>query len=399
MPVLDPSDRPLALFHGLRHVAASTAGQPPEFELKPLTTSESGPERFREWFRYFVEVRQADAAERTLVTAIERLEPTAVADLVFAACTDHLYLDSGHTLDFANKAFELLDLVGWEHARHVLPALVPPLVRSRRMEETSTWRHPVDVAALVRDAATELEDARAGREGGVGWDAHAELAEIVLEADPAETLAELIRLAGAGVALTELSAAVAYAAVLRAVHFPTSNEFGDWETVLHGFTYANAVDQVLRRSPSTFLARGILDAAVAVAVSLERFLNVPRRSMPEATGRPIASVDLLALFDEQGRVDEAGQRIVDAVATGDGETVLRALGHGILREDGQFHHFQMYEAGVRQWTQLRGRPEATGVLVGMARYLVAHAPTVRATGQTYDIAARLHRGESPHELA
>lgn len=46
-----------------------------------------------------------------------------------------------------------------------------------------------------------------------------------------------------------------------------------------------------------------------------------------------------------------------------------------------------------------GRPEAAGVLVGTARYLVAHAPTVRATGQTYDIAARLHRGESPHELA
>jgi len=397
MPVLDPADRPLALFHGLRHVATSTAGQPPEFELRPLTTGESRPERFREWFRYFVEVRQADAAERTLVTAIERLEPSAVADLVFAACTDHLYLDTGHTLDFANKAFELLDLVGWEHASQVLPALVPALVRSQRMEETSTWRHPIDVAALVRDAATELEAARAGRSDGIGWDGHAELAEAVLEAHPAETLAELVRLAGQGVALTELSAAVAYAAVLRAVHFPTSNEFADWETVLHGFTYANAVDQALRRSPSALLARGVFDAAMAV--SLERFLNVPRRAMPEASGRPATPADLLAVFDEQGRVDEAGQRIVDALATGDDEAVVRALGHGLLREDGQFHHFQMYEAGVRQWRRFRGRPEANGVLVGTARYLVAHAPTVRATGQTYDIAARLHRGESPHEDA
>ncbi len=397
MPVLEAADRPLALFHGLRHVAASTAGQPPEFDLEPLTTGERRAERFLEWFRYFVEVRQADAAERTLVTAIQVLPPRAVADLVFAACTDHLYLDTGHTLDFANKAFELLDLVGWDHASGVLPSLVPPLVRSQRMEETSTWRHPVDVAALVRDAAAELANLPEDREARPGWRGHAALAEIVLDAEPAEALSELVRLAGEGVPITELSAAVAYAAVLRAAHFPTSNEFGDWETVLHGFTYANAVDRALRRAPSALLARGVLDAAMAV--SLERFLNVPKRAIPEPSRRAAGRAEILAAFDEQGQVDEAGQRIVDALASGDDEPVVRTLGHGLLREDGQFHQFQMYEAGVRQWASFRGRPEAAGVLLGTARYLAAHAPTVRATGQTYDIAARLNRGESLHEDA
>src|SRR5215467_8924826 len=176
LPVLDPDDRALALFHGLRHASASTAGQPPEFELRPLATGERRPERFLEWFRYFVEVRQADAAERTLVTAIETLPPRAVADLVFAACTDHPYLDTGHALDFANKAFELLDLVGWDHAHEVLPSLVPVLVRSQRMEETSTWRHPVDVAALVRDASAELAFTDSPR---ADWRGHAALAELV----------------------------------------------------------------------------------------------------------------------------------------------------------------------------------------------------------------------------
>jgi nitrite reductase/ring-hydroxylating ferredoxin subunit len=397
MPVLEEADRPLALFHGLRHVAASTAGQPPEFDLEPLATTERRPGRFMEWFRYFVEVRQADAAERTLVTAIAVLPPRAVADLVFAACTDHLYLDTGHTLDFANKAFELLDLVGWEHAPHVLPALVPPLVRSQRMEETSTWRHPVDVAALVRDASAELSRLPNAREPRREWRGHAGLAETVLDAEPAEALSELVRLAGAGVPLAELSAAVACAAVLRAAHFPTSNEFGDWETVLHGFTYANAMDQALRRAPSPLLARGLLDAAMAV--SLERFLNVPKRAIPEPSGRATGRVAILAAFDEQGQVDVAGQRTMDALAAGDDEAVVRALGHALLREDGQFHQFQMYEAGVRQWTRFRGRPEAARVLLGTARYLAAHAPTVRATGQTFDIAARLHRGESLHEDA
>ena len=39
---------------------------------------------------------------------------------------------------------------------------------------------------------------------------------------------------------------------------------------------------------------------------------------------------------------------------------------------------------------------ADHVLIGAARFLTAHSPTVRAAGQTFDIAARLHRGEALH---
>ena len=47
-----------------------------------------------------------------------------------------------------------------------------------------------------------------------------------------------------------------------------------------------------------------------------------------------------------------------------------------------------------------GRPEGDHILIGAARFLTAHSPTVRSRGQTFDIAARLHRGESLHgELA
>ena len=91
-----------------------------------------------------------EAAERTLRTAIHiGLSPDAIADMVFAACTDHLFLDVGHSLDVANKAFELLDHIGWEHAEEVLPSLVPNMVQARRMEETSSWRQPVDLATLL----------------------------------------------------------------------------------------------------------------------------------------------------------------------------------------------------------------------------------------------------------
>ena len=64
---------------------------------------------FKLWFRNFIDVRDSDGAERCLRTAIELGIPEqTIADMIFAAITDHMYmLTAGHTLDFANKAFEL----------------------------------------------------------------------------------------------------------------------------------------------------------------------------------------------------------------------------------------------------------------------------------------------------
>jgi nitrite reductase/ring-hydroxylating ferredoxin subunit len=392
MPALDEADRPLALFHGLLHVAGNTAGQAPLFTVEPLADGDRDPERYREWFREFVEVREGEAAERALISAIGALPPRSVAELVFAAATDHLYLTVGHTLDHINKAFELLDLVGWEHAGMVLPSVVPHLTGAQRMEESATWRHPTDVAAMVQEAARQLVALPEVAERP-GWDGHAGLAELVLDGDPARALDEILAQVRGGVPLAELSAAVAYAGALRAVHFPVSNELGDWETVLHGFTYANAVDQALRRAPSRLVARGVLDAAMAVW--LERFLNVPRRAIPAPSGANPPAERILGAFDVQGQVDEIGQLVVDALAHGRQNEVTRVLGHAMLREDAEFHHFQMYEGALRQRLHHTGAA-SDHLLLAAARYLAAHYPTPRGRTQTYDIALRLRRGEVLH---
>lgn len=396
LPALDPANRRLALYHGVVHVARSTDGQPPSFDLEPLETSEKDPERYIDWFRRFVDSRSEDAAERTLRTAIRiGLPPEIIATMIFAACTDHLFLDEGHSLDFANKAFELLDHIGWRHAEEVLPSLVPGLVRATRMEETSAWRHPVDMPALLAPIYEELEDLVV-RVGGTSrdWDGHRELAETVLDGEPAESLAALRDLLIAGVPLVELSAAVAYAAARRPLHFHVSNEFGDWDTVHHTFTYTNALDQAMRRAPSALLARGIFDGAMSVY--LERFLNVPKQPIPAPTGNQPDPSQVLAAFDRQGHVDETAQVVADLLAEGRSSEVIATLGHAMLREDSGFHQFQIYEAALRQYRRFAGTPLGDHVLLGAARFLTAHAPTVRAVGQTFDIAARLHRGEALH---
>ena len=309
--------------------------------------------------------------------------------MLFAAATDHRYLDGGHTLDFINKALESLDVAGWERAESVLPSLAPVLAFSERMEEANAWRNPVDLVALLEDAFERLPEPGSG-----GWDRRAALVDVLLGGEAAEILEALLGALSDGASGVELASAVSFAAATRIARFPTSNEFGDWDTALHTFTFANAVEQGLRRSPSPGLVRGVLDAAMSV--HLDRFLNVPATRLPEPDGEADVA-DLFALLDEQQRVDEAGQLVASYLgAGGDAAQLIATLGGCLVREDRNFHTIQCVEASSRQHELLSGE-EARLPLIAAARYLAAHAPTNRSQRQTYEIARRLHRGEKIYE--
>ncbi len=397
LPDLNEDDRPLALYQGVTQVATSTSGQSPRFDLRPMETNNRDPSVYLDWFRRFVEVRSPAAAERCLRTAIDiGLDQPEIADMIFAACTDHLYLDTGHTLDSANKAFELLDHIGWEHAGDVLTSLVPAITGAQRMEETSSWTHPVDLSVLLKRTYSELDAALdRPRKTNPTWSDREQLAETILGTDPERTLEDLLHAVKAGAPLMELSSTVAYAAAMRLVHFHTFNEVGDWNTVHHTFTYANAVDQAIRRAPSKYLARAIFDGAMSVY--LDRFLNVPKASLPLGEGGGATDVDILARFDTQQNVDETAHLVATALKDGRHEAVVRLLGRAMLREDSGFHQFQMFEAAVRQYRNFEGSEMGNHVLIGASRFLTAFSPTIRSASQTFEIAARLNRGEALHE--
>lgn len=397
LPSLMPEDRPLALYRGLTHVAADCAGQPPAVTADPLPTSETRPEVFKTWFRQFVERRDRDGAERTLRTAIHiGLPMPVVADIIFSAATHHLYLAGGHALDSANKAFELLDHIGWPHAETILPSLTAGLTRGQRMEEASNWRHPIDLAALLQTAFDALPELWKRGQNGRTWDGRETLVETLLGDDPAIIVDALKSALAAGATAEQVADSVAFAAARRIAQFRTSNEYGDWITVLHTFTYANAVHQAMRRAPSPELLRGVFDAAMSVY--LDRFLNTPPAPLPrsDSGGTPAPLLNaLLDSMDRQQQVTEAAQSVSDWLASGGSEAELLAtLGRALLREDAEFHTFQMVEAGFRQYADRRGTEDGRVLLVAVARYLAAHAPTPRASGQTYHIAQRLHRGEA-----
>jgi nitrite reductase/ring-hydroxylating ferredoxin subunit len=87
LPFLSEEETHLALFHGVRRVAADCDGAAPSRERAPLA-SRPDLATLKRWLRRWVAVRHRDAAERTVLTAIAGgASPAALADLLFAAET------------------------------------------------------------------------------------------------------------------------------------------------------------------------------------------------------------------------------------------------------------------------------------------------------------------------
>jgi nitrite reductase/ring-hydroxylating ferredoxin subunit len=397
LPALAPEDRPRALFHGLAAAAEDTSGNPPHFPLPPLPGSTADVPTLKRWLRRFVEVRDSEGAERCVASAVEAGYPPGVlADMLFASATDHRYLSSGHVVDFTNKAFEALDHAGWDLAGPVLASLARGYADGARMEESNSWRSPYDLVAILKHAFEALPTAlECGHH--TDWNGNRnELVTIMLGDDPGAIADAMLAAVRAGCTANELAATVAYAAALRIARFPISNEFSDWDTAHHSFTFANAVDQGLRRVGSLELLRAVFDAAMSVY--LNRFLNVPAVKLPRSNGgyhhKASLLEQLLSLMDRQQQVNQAGELTAAFMLSGgDATTFEAALGHALLLEDRNFHTIQNVEAAFRQYSQVRGTDAGVHFLVATSRYQAAHSPTMRAQGQIYQIALKLHRGD------
>ena len=407
LPAFKDDERYLALYQGLRWVAADCAGTAARRARQPLAAD---PARdlatLARWLREWTRVRHRDGAERTLLTAIHSgAAPGEIARLLVEAVSDRYFADGGHTLDFINKGFELLDHVGWERAAVVLPTLIGPLTQARGAEESDSWRHPVDLIPLCEAAFEELPALL--KEPRRPWSGHAALAGMLLGDEPAAIIDALKGALRAGARGADLGRALAYAAAMRVARFGTSNEHADWDTAHHAFTYCNALHQLLKRvgTDTPAALRGVFHGAMRLW--LIRFLNVPPARLPEEEALDDLPRDadginqaFLAALDRQGSVREAARLVARALAVGHpADDLVATLGRAVLREDADFHTLQILEAGVRQFREWGDTPEGRRILVAVARWLAAHSPTPRAQLQTADVAQRLARGQNLHEEA
>jgi nitrite reductase/ring-hydroxylating ferredoxin subunit len=443
IPYLDTEDRPYALYHGLCAVAQDCASTPPRFKISPLPEPWPDLSTLKRWFRQFIESRDAPAAERCIVTAVRLgANSSELSEILFAAATDHRYLDLGHVLDFTNKALEALDTAGWDNnnkeiVESVLSSLVCGYANAERMEESNSWRYPIDLIDILEKAFIKLpialsEDGRRRKRQPAEdrlrrrWNQQRnELATVLLGNDPQLIVNSLLDALSQGAAGEELAGIVAYTAALRIVQFHTRNELSDWDTVLHTFSYANAVQQALRRiGTQEELLRGVFDGAMRVY--LNRFLNVPPVPSPKLTKKMEKNIrsndditfqdpkislkeEFLSLLDRQQQINQSAQVVVDYLYNdGKPDRLLATIGKALLREDRNFHSIQMIEAAFRQYSFASSADDDDPVnnygdnnnttrsacmLVAAARYLSAHSPTMRSQGHTYQIADQLYNGE------
>ncbi|GAA5345476.1 Rieske (2Fe-2S) protein [Planifilum fimeticola] len=405
LPKLDETGRILALYQGLVHVAREAAGAGTRFLQRPLPVEGNSMERLAGWYRRCLEVRDTAGAERVLLTAVrDGATERQLADMMMTAVTDHFYMNGGHALDFHNKAFEMLAHVGEGLRNRVLTSLLPQMADAVRSEELHSWQSPVDLVTPLETVFAEgLTGPPPGKEEPVDEEA---LLELILSDRPLEMIDAMAAALKKGLSPVSLARLVALAAAERIARFHVQNDFSDWITALHTFTHAHAVHESLRRSLTPELTRAVFHGAVSVY--LDRFLNVPAARLPRVEegvrGRPGDLRELLDIMEKQQQVKEAAEWVAGYLSRGGEKGALfQTLGHALLREDAEFHTFQMFEAALVEhdrWAEvdspLSRRAQDT-LIIALTRYLAAHAPTAREMAQTAHIALRLHRGEKLFE--
>jgi hypothetical protein len=256
---------------------------------------------------------------------------------------------------------------------------------------------------MVEEAVSQLPSLM--KEGaGQAWSGEAKLAGAIMSEEPQSVVDALKAAIRGGAKPRQLTKALAYAAALRIARFGTANEFGDWDTALHTFTYCNALHRAVQRAASVEVLRGVFHGAMSVY--LDRFLNIPPARLPaelgtlgeEGTDPEGLLIEFLDVLNTQQKVSRAARITARYLSLGHPVNPLIAvLTQAVVREDAAFHTFQALEAGVRQYEEWGDTEEGRNVLVAVARYVAAHSPTMRAFYQTADIARRLHQGEDLYE--
>ena len=395
-----------ALTLAARKVAANCDGQPVRHSPGGLRGESFNEERLSRWMVHWAKVRHDDGAERTLLAALDSgLTREALNRLVFGSLQQRVYADGGHALDLSNKAFELLDFIGWEHAAAIFPLFVEYLTQSQSEEERGTWRAPRDLIELIREAEENLRKYPLAMrpDGFCPRDFYREL----LKEDPFATLGAIAAAITDGVSPIEITRHLALAAAWRLACFPESNDIDDWFGPMHTFSFCNALYQVLARGGADAnVLRGVYHAAMSIYV--DRFLNIPRAQLPGETSLEklptapgLLREGILSSLDQRKGWSEVPSLVVRYLRLGHPERdLVDTLTFATVREDLDFHKLQVMEAAVTQaqlWQP--GSFERELLYTAVARHLAAHCPTRRSSSQSVAVALRLHHGEEIYSAA
>jgi len=235
--LFESNQRALPIVQGIAGIAESERDRP--IRDLPDPTSDRGAVN-AEAFRVAVDQEALSDAQSILRAAIHRGDSAADLRPWFERVVSDHHLSYGHGAIYSQKAFELLDMVGWERADTVLPHLVPTIVYGTR-EDTLPYMRPF-MRALAGVDLNRLGELDADP----GWVDDGRLQAALLGADriaPVDAVVDAFR-SGAGI--HGVLDAVVDAVSERMLRYDLSGDFDftddfGWLDITHGITYAHAV--------------------------------------------------------------------------------------------------------------------------------------------------------------
>jgi len=300
-------DRLVPVAQAISAMAESELRRPVRQRPVPVAPPSSGG--FEQYCAH-VEAERADEADALLTGALlDGLSRDEAARWMIRPTTAH-HLSFGHGAIYTQKAFEMLDAVGWEHAPEMLGHLSLMHIWSTR-EDKLPYMRP-----FLRAFTAGRLETRWDRPVDASWAGCDRLVEALLGSDQAVGVAAAFTALDEGAGVPGILDAVAIAASERMLRHDLVHEQHpditgyNWLDITHSLTYANAARWAWAADPGEHTARlamytvfHVVDGGRYASDALRADVGEPRSSLDDA----------LAEADPDGAVAAALTEPLDSV--------------------------------------------------------------------------------------
>jgi len=300
-------DRLVPVAQAISAMAESELRRPLRPRPEPVAPPSSGA---FEQYCALVEAERADDADALLTGALlDGLPRDEAARWMIRPTTAH-HLSFGHGAIYTQKAFEMLDAVGWERAPELLGHLSLMHIWSTREDKLPYMRpflRALDGAPLGSRWDGPIDARWAGRD---------RLVEVLLGRDQAAGVAAAMAALDEGSGVPGVVDAVAIAASERMLRHDLAHEQHpditgyNWLDITHSLTYANAARWAWAADPGEHTARLAMYTVFHVVDGGRYASDAPRLDV----GEPRSSLeDALAEADPNGAVAAALAEPIESV--------------------------------------------------------------------------------------
>jgi nitrite reductase/ring-hydroxylating ferredoxin subunit len=252
----------LPVIQGLSTVSRTEVRRPPRPQPEPLdvVASYGSVADGLAAFPALVDAEQGEEAEALLRGLLAAgASPAQIRHAFLSAITDH-FLGYGHPMIYCQKAFDLLDRIGWDQADTVLAPLVPAITWSTRYDRLPYMRRFLG-AWRAAEGDVAVPDHVATPDPGLSG-----LRRVLLDGMPEDAVAAVTGAMRGGVPVPRLIDAIASVAATRLGRFDIASDTDDakdagWLDVTHTLTYTNALRWAWSVDPDPLVLRGVLHAA------------------------------------------------------------------------------------------------------------------------------------------